>query len=155
MNAGFAIRESAPRVGDFALVPPDIATCDDCLRDFTQPGNRRYRYPFTNCTNCGPRYTIIQTFPMTAPPPPWRLSPCARPAPPNTTTPPTAVFMPSPMPARFAARRFPPRIEEVRGVAARRAKSWPSRAWAATIWPATRANARRRAQAAPAQAARR
>jgi hydrogenase maturation protein HypF len=62
-QAGFEIRESAPKVGDFSLVPPDIATCEDCLRDFTQPSNRRYRYPFTNCTNCGPRYTIIQDVP--------------------------------------------------------------------------------------------
>ena len=61
--SGFEIRESGPRVGDFALVPPDIATCDDCLRDFTQSGNRRYGYPFTNCTNCGPRYTIIADVP--------------------------------------------------------------------------------------------
>jgi hydrogenase maturation protein HypF len=60
---GFEIRESAPKVGDFALVPPDIATCADCLRDLTQPGNRRYHYPFTNCTNCGPRYTIIRDVP--------------------------------------------------------------------------------------------
>jgi hydrogenase maturation protein HypF len=62
-ETGFEIRESAPRVGDFPLVPPDIATCKDCLRDLTQPGNRRYGYPFTNCTNCGPRYTIIQDVP--------------------------------------------------------------------------------------------
>ena len=60
---GFEIRQSAPRVGDFALVPPDIATCEDCLRDFTQAGNRRHGYPFTNCTNCGPRYTIIRDVP--------------------------------------------------------------------------------------------
>ena len=62
-TSGFEILQSAPPVGDFALVPPDIATCDDCLRDLTQPGNRRYGYPFTNCTNCGPRYTIIRDVP--------------------------------------------------------------------------------------------
>jgi hydrogenase maturation protein HypF len=62
-EAGFRILRSGPQVGDFALVPPDVATCDDCLRDFTQGGNRRYGYPFTNCTNCGPRYTIIQDVP--------------------------------------------------------------------------------------------
>jgi hydrogenase maturation protein HypF len=62
-QTGFEIQESAPPVGDFALVPPDIATCDECLRDFTQPENRRYLYPFTNCTNCGPRYTIIEDVP--------------------------------------------------------------------------------------------
>jgi hydrogenase maturation protein HypF len=60
---GFEIRESAPRLGDFALVPPDIATCDACLADVTDAANRRHFYPFTNCTNCGPRYTIIRDVP--------------------------------------------------------------------------------------------
>jgi hydrogenase maturation protein HypF len=62
-DKGFEIRQSAPRLGDFALVPPDIATCDKCLQDVTARDNRRYRYPFTNCTNCGPRYTIIRDVP--------------------------------------------------------------------------------------------
>jgi hydrogenase maturation protein HypF len=66
-ESAFEIRESGPRVGDFALVPPDIATCDECFRDTTTPGNRRYLYPFTNCTNCGPRYTIIQDVPYDRP----------------------------------------------------------------------------------------
>ena len=61
--AGFAIHESALAAGSFVLVPPDIATCEDCLADFRDPSNRRFRYPFTNCTNCGPRYTIIQDIP--------------------------------------------------------------------------------------------
>jgi hydrogenase maturation protein HypF len=60
---GFRIEASDPTVGGFALVPPDVATCCDCLNDCIQPGNRRYLYPFTNCTNCGPRYTIIQDIP--------------------------------------------------------------------------------------------
>jgi hydrogenase maturation protein HypF len=64
---GFRILESAPPVGEFALVPPDVATCTDCLRDFTQPDNRRFLYPFTNCTNCGPRYTIIRDVPYDRP----------------------------------------------------------------------------------------
>jgi hydrogenase maturation protein HypF len=63
----FTIHESAPIPGRFALVPPDVATCEDCRLDFTTPGNRRYGYPFTNCTNCGPRYTIIRDVPYDRP----------------------------------------------------------------------------------------
>ena len=44
-------------------IPPDLATCDDCLADITDPANRRFQYPFTNCTNCGPRYTIVRDVP--------------------------------------------------------------------------------------------
>jgi hydrogenase maturation protein HypF len=59
----FAILESQAREGEFALVSPDVATCPDCYRDFTDPANRRCGYAFTNCTNCGPRYTIIRDIP--------------------------------------------------------------------------------------------
>jgi len=44
-------------------IPPDLATCDDCLSDILDRENRRYHYPFTNCTNCGPRYTIVRDVP--------------------------------------------------------------------------------------------
>jgi hydrogenase maturation protein HypF len=64
---GFSIRESRDETQAFALVSPDVATCDECWRDFTDPGNRRFAYPFTNCTNCGPRYTIIQDVPYDRP----------------------------------------------------------------------------------------
>jgi hydrogenase maturation protein HypF len=64
---GFVIRQSHSEEGEFVLVSPDVATCDDCWRDFGDPANRRYGYPFTNCTNCGPRYTIIQDIPYDRP----------------------------------------------------------------------------------------
>lgn len=61
--ARFEIRASEETGEKTALVLPDIATCPDCLADFTDPSNRRYLYPFTNCTNCGPRYSIIRSLP--------------------------------------------------------------------------------------------
>ena len=60
---GFTILESAVAAGEYQLVSPDIATCDDCRRELLDPGDRRFRYPFTNCTNCGPRFTIIEELP--------------------------------------------------------------------------------------------
>jgi hydrogenase maturation protein HypF len=62
-DSGFVIRESQPAAAGLVLVPPDIATCPDCISDFRDPANRRFGYPFTNCTNCGPRYSIIQDVP--------------------------------------------------------------------------------------------
>lgn len=64
---GFTIRESVAEDQEFVLVSTDVATCGDCLRDFGDPANRRYGYPFTNCTNCGPRYTIVQDIPYDRP----------------------------------------------------------------------------------------
>ncbi|TFG97858.1 MAG: carbamoyltransferase HypF [Calditrichales bacterium] len=49
------------------LISPDIATCPDCISDISDLQNRRYAYPFTNCTNCGPRYTIITNIPYDRP----------------------------------------------------------------------------------------
>ena len=48
-------------------IPPDLATCDDCLAEIRDPSDRRYRYPFANCTNCGPRFTIAQGVPYDRP----------------------------------------------------------------------------------------
>jgi hydrogenase maturation protein HypF len=62
-GTGFSILESHEELGGFSLISPDAGTCDACWRDFGDPLNRRYGYPFTNCTHCGPRYTIIQDIP--------------------------------------------------------------------------------------------
>ena len=59
----FEIQHSQNNGSPTALVLPDVATCPDCLNDIFDPNNRRYRYPFTNCTNCGPRYSIIRALP--------------------------------------------------------------------------------------------
>ena len=59
----FVIETSAVDGERTALVPADIATCDDCLRELFDPGDRRFRYPFVNCTNCGPRFTIVRAVP--------------------------------------------------------------------------------------------
>jgi hydrogenase maturation protein HypF len=59
----FEIRESDESGEKVALVLPDISVCPDCLRDVFDPGNRRYLYPFTNCANCGPRFSIIEALP--------------------------------------------------------------------------------------------
>ncbi|RMD67969.1 MAG: carbamoyltransferase HypF, partial [Gammaproteobacteria bacterium] len=63
---GFSIRESQEQQGN-VHVPPDQFTCEDCLRELTDPRDRRYRYPFINCTQCGPRYTLIQKLPYDRP----------------------------------------------------------------------------------------
>ena len=62
----FEIRESEAS-GDLTLVSPDIATCPACLADMTDPANRRHGYAFTNCTNCGPRFTIVESLPYDRP----------------------------------------------------------------------------------------
>jgi hydrogenase maturation protein HypF len=64
--SGFEIRESVG--GDkTTLVLPDIATCPECLAELFDPADRRHRYPFTNCTNCGPRFSIIEALPYDRP----------------------------------------------------------------------------------------
>ncbi len=63
----FAIRHSQAQPGAFQPISPDICMCDDCLRELFDPTDRRYRYPFINCTNCGPRFTIIKDIPYDRP----------------------------------------------------------------------------------------
>jgi hydrogenase maturation protein HypF len=62
-GAGFVIRESPARAGGTVPISPDLATCADCWREFHSPTDRRYRYPFLNCTQCGPRFTIVLDVP--------------------------------------------------------------------------------------------
>ena len=63
----FEIQLSRSRGGETTLICPDVAVCEDCLREFLDPGDRRYHYPFINCTNCGPRFSIIDETPYDRP----------------------------------------------------------------------------------------
>jgi len=64
---GFRILDSRSLTGTEALIPPDVSTCGDCFREIMDPGDRRFLYSFTNCTNCGPRFTIIREVPYDRP----------------------------------------------------------------------------------------
>ncbi len=66
-DSAFEIRESDHKGSKTALIPPDCDVCPDCLNELFDPNDRRYRYPFINCTNCGPRFTIIKSIPYDRP----------------------------------------------------------------------------------------
>ena len=63
----FVIAASASLAGTEAVIPPDVGLCNDCAREIRDPRDRRFRYPFTNCTNCGPRFTLIRRVPYDRP----------------------------------------------------------------------------------------
>ena len=136
---GFVIRHSVAVTGEFALISPDVATCADCLRDITDPANRRYGYAFTNCTNCGPRYTIIRDIPYDRPNTTmaeFRMCPACQaeyddPADRRFHAQPNACPACGPRALRARLRK--------RGDAWRRARSWPSKDSADSTWPAMRA----------------
>ncbi|MDB5082633.1 MAG: (NiFe) hydrogenase maturation protein HypF [Chloroflexi bacterium] len=62
-SASFIISHSRSGARRLALIAPDSATCDDCLEELFNPADRRYAYPFINCTNCGPRFNIVKDVP--------------------------------------------------------------------------------------------
>jgi len=64
---GFSIKESQSTEEIVPLILPDIAVCPECLEEMFNPANRRYRYPFINCTHCGPRFSIVQSLPYDRP----------------------------------------------------------------------------------------
>ena len=64
---GFQILDSKATASTQSLAPADVTTCEECFSETTAPGDRRYEYPFTNCTNCGPRFTIIRRVPYDRP----------------------------------------------------------------------------------------
>ena len=103
-EAGFRIVESRSDSAVRTFVAPDAALCEDCLRELFDPADRRYRYPFITCTNCGPRFTITKRLPYDRPNTTMAGFPlCALPAPPSTTTPPTGASTPSRWPAPTVA----------------------------------------------------
>ncbi|HSM25473.1 MAG TPA: acylphosphatase, partial [Anaerolineaceae bacterium] len=63
----FRIHSSESQSGEFLPISPDYSICDDCLRELFDPNDRRFHYPFINCTNCGPRFTIIKDIPYDRP----------------------------------------------------------------------------------------
>jgi hydrogenase maturation protein HypF len=66
-ECGFVIAESSAGAERATLISPDVATCGDCVRELFDPEDHRFRYPFINCTNCGPRFTIIRDVPYDRP----------------------------------------------------------------------------------------
>lgn len=75
----FSILPSAVTISTNTAIPPDIALCDDCLKELVNSTDRRFHYPFINCTNCGPRFTIIETIPYDRPKTSMKVFPMCEP----------------------------------------------------------------------------
>lgn len=99
----FTIRQSAGGSMNTQIVP-DAATCPACLAEMNTPGERRYRYPFINCTHCGPRFTIIRAMPYDRPFTVMAAFPLCPECDSEYRVRTIAVFMPSPLPVRHAGR---------------------------------------------------
>ena len=103
-DAGFRIVESRDAGSADVPISIDTTVCDDCLTEVDDPSDRRHGYAFTNCTNCGPRYTIVLSVPYDRPATTMAgFAMCAQ-CQANTMTRPTGDSMLSPMPARCAVR---------------------------------------------------
>lgn len=74
-DSGFVINKSSSEASATTAIPPDIALCDDCLKELLSADDRRHGYPFINCTNCGPRFTIVETIPYDRPKTSMRVFP--------------------------------------------------------------------------------
>ncbi len=148
-STGFRIVQSRAEGPMRTFVSPDIATCDDCLQELFDPLDRRARYPFINCTNCGPRFTITERVPYDRPNTTmagFTLCPSCRAEYHDSDD---RRFHAQPVACEACGPRLwfegagghlstaptppsPPRRLRWPG-----ARSWPSKGWAATTWPAT------------------
>lgn len=106
-GTGFAIADTSHSAGGRTLASPDVAMCDDCAAEQRDPGNRRYRHPFVNCTNCGPASPSLRRCPTTGPPPPWPIFRCVPNVPANTPIRPTVASLSRVLPAVRADAELP------------------------------------------------
>ena len=160
-SAAFVIAASEAQTGlRRTLVSADTATCADCLRELADPADRRHEYPFINCTNCGPRFTIVRDVPydrpLTTMAPFAMCERCAA----EYHDPADRRFHAQPTCCPACGPRLRPRRRQRRPACTRppnssaTAVSSPSRAWAGTTWPPTPPASRPSPRSASASTAR-